>query len=48
MGGRAPDEVCSLRSEQLDVFVVDCPERVDGDSVSGIICRIPDCCTDCQ
>jgi Leucine-rich repeat (LRR) protein len=48
MGGRAPDEVCSLRSEGLDVFVVDCPERDGGDSVLGIICRIPDCCTDCK
>jgi hypothetical protein len=47
MNGRAPEDVCALRDVQLDEFVVDCPTLTSGDEVVGIICNVPDCCTEC-
>jgi len=47
MNGRVPDEVCALRNAQLYRFVVDCPTLVGESQVDGIICGIPDCCTQC-
>ena len=40
-------EVCDLRNLSLETFLVDCPGR-DGDQITGVICSIPDCCTDCR
>jgi hypothetical protein len=47
MDGRAPEGVCALRDQQLEQFVVDCPELVADSQTVGIICSIPDCCTEC-
>ncbi|KAG7366335.1 RHS repeat-associated core domain containing protein [Nitzschia inconspicua] len=47
MNGRAPDDVCALRDVQLNDFVVDCPTQTSGGQVLGIICSVPDCCTEC-
>mmetsp|Transcript_16242 Transcript_16242/g.37615 ORF Transcript_16242/g.37615 Transcript_16242/m.37615 type:complete len:897 (-) Transcript_16242:164-2854(-) len=47
MSGRAPDEVCALRDAELYQFIVDCPVLVDRSEVDGIICSIPDCCSQC-
>jgi len=47
MEGRAPDGVCALRGTGMNVFVVDCPVRV-GDSITGVVCDTPECCTSCR
>ena len=47
MNGRAPEGVCALRDAGLYQFVVDCPVIVDRSEVDGIICSIPDCCSQC-
>jgi len=47
MDGRAPFSVCALRDFSLEEFVVDCPTLVGQNKVEGIICSIPDCCTNC-
>jgi hypothetical protein len=47
MSGRAPDGVCALRDAGLVEFVVDCPSQVGQSQVAGIICDIPECCTEC-
>ncbi len=47
---RVADEICSLREDSLDVFVVDCPIEVKGDSgveIFGVVCSVPQCCTSC-
>lgn len=47
---RVADEICSLRDDLLDVFVVDCPIEVRGDAgleTFGVVCKVPDCCTKC-
>lgn len=47
---RVADEICSLRGDMLDVFVVDCPVEVRGDSgveTFGVVCPVPECCTAC-
>ncbi len=47
---RVADEICSLREDMLDVFVVDCPIEVRGDSgveTFGVVCPVPECCTAC-
>lgn len=47
---RVTDEVCSLRDESLSVFVVDCPVEIKGDSGTetiGVVCKVPECCTEC-
>jgi hypothetical protein len=46
MSGRAPQSVCALRDAQLEEFFVDCPSG-SGGQLEGIICSIPDCCTEC-
>ncbi|CAB9516302.1 LRR receptor-like serine threonine-protein kinase At4g08850-like [Seminavis robusta] len=40
--GRAPREVCNLRREELIVFTTDC-----SDGARGVLCPVPNCCTDC-
>lgn len=46
MVGRVSNHVCDLRNYQLSVFVVGCPSVLgDSQTVVGIICNIPDCCT---
>ncbi|KAL3923504.1 MAG: hypothetical protein SGILL_001618, partial [Bacillariaceae sp.] len=47
MNGRAPEGVCALRDVQLDEFIVDCPSQSNQDTLQGIICSVPDCCTEC-
>ena len=47
MAGRAPSEVCGLRSEKLDEFIVDCPDSASNGVLTGTICDIPRCCTEC-
>ena len=48
MVGRVSNHVCDLRNYQLSVFVVGCPSVLgDSQTVVGIICNIPDCCTEC-
>jgi len=47
---RVADEICSLRDDLLDVFVVDCPIEIIGDGgveSFGVVCNVPDCCTNC-
>jgi len=47
---RVADSICKLREDLLDVFVVDCPMAIRGDSgveVFGVVCEIPECCTEC-
>jgi len=47
MNGRVPNEVCALRDVELNKFIVDCPTLAGESQVDGIICSIPDCCTEC-
>jgi len=48
MNGRVPSGVCDLRDAALNKFVVDCPTLIgESQVVDGIICSIPDCCTEC-
>lgn len=48
MNGRVPNGVCDLRDAALNKFVVDCPTLIgESQVVDGIICSIPDCCTEC-
>jgi len=48
MDGRTPIKVCDLRAAQLNKFIVDCPSLLgESQVVVGIICSIPDCCTEC-
>jgi Leucine-rich repeat (LRR) protein len=47
MDGRVPDGVCALRNAELNKLIVDCPTLVGQSQVDGIICSIPDCCTEC-
>ena len=47
MDGRAPSGVCALRGAQLNKFVVDCPILIGDSRVNGIICIVPNCCTEC-
>mmetsp|Transcript_24784 Transcript_24784/g.52389 ORF Transcript_24784/g.52389 Transcript_24784/m.52389 type:complete len:1021 (-) Transcript_24784:50-3112(-) len=47
MDGRAPSGVCALREAQLNKFVVDCPILIGESKVNGIICVVPNCCTEC-
>jgi len=47
MSGRVPNGLCALRNADLDKFVVDCPTLIGESRVDGIICSIPDCCTEC-
>ena len=44
LGGSVPDEICALRSDALNNFIVDCPGS-GGDG--GIVCGVPECCTGC-
>jgi hypothetical protein len=46
-GVRTPNEVCSLRGDDLVEFTVDCTVRV-GTETQGVICGIPTCCTSCR
>lgn len=43
---RVPVELCSLRSDNLVEFVVDCPYEIGSESF-GVVCPIPECCTEC-
>jgi len=48
MDGRTPTKVCDLRAARLNNFIVDCPSFLgESQVVVGIICSIPDCCTEC-
>ena len=47
MSGRVPNGVCALRDAELDKLIVDCPTLVGQSQVDGIICSVPDCCTEC-
>jgi len=47
MDGRVPSGVCALRNADLTKLVVDCPTLVGESQVDGIICSIPECCTEC-
>lgn len=47
MSGRAPSGVCALRDAELSKFIVDCPTLTGESQVTGIVCAIPDCCTEC-
>lgn len=44
---RVAEEICLLRGENLQEFVVDCPTRADGQLIHGVGCSIPVCCTKC-
>jgi len=47
---RVADEVCNLREDILNVFVVDCPIEIRGNSgieTFGVVCKVPECCTNC-
>ena len=47
---RVADEICNLREDVLSVFVVDCPIEISGDSGTetfGVVCSVPQCCTEC-
>mmetsp|Transcript_3731 Transcript_3731/g.9765 ORF Transcript_3731/g.9765 Transcript_3731/m.9765 type:complete len:759 (+) Transcript_3731:209-2485(+) len=47
---RVADEICDLRQDLLSVFVVDCPVVMRGDSgleTFGVVCAVPECCTEC-
>ena len=45
--GRAPAEICNLRNDNLTKLTVGCPQQVNSVLISGIICSIPSCCTQC-
>lgn len=48
---RVADEICLLREDLLNVFVVDCPIEIRGDSgieIFGVVCKVPECCTECM
>jgi len=48
---RVADEICLLREDFLNVFVVDCPIEITGDSgieIFGVVCKVPECCTECM
>ena len=48
MDGRAPIGVCALRDAELNKFIVDCPSLLgESQIVVGIICSVPNCCTEC-
>jgi len=47
---RVEDEICNLRDERLDVFVVDCPTEIEsatGVEIFGVVCQVPECCSKC-
>lgn len=44
---RVRDSICDLRQNSLDVFVVDCPISIEGLEMFGVVCSIPECCTEC-
>jgi len=47
---RVADEICDLRENRLNIFVVDCPIEIRGASgmeIFGVVCKVPDCCTKC-
>ena len=47
---RVADEICDLRQDLLNVFVVDCPLEIRGTSgieTFGVVCAVPECCTEC-
>jgi len=42
--------ICDLRKDLLNVFVVDCLIEIEGASGTesfGVVCEIPECCTEC-
>lgn len=48
---RVADEICDLREDGLKIFVVDCPIEIRGDSgieTFGVVCKVPECCTECM
>ena len=47
---RVADGICDLRKDVLNVFVVDCPIEIEcasGTEIFGVVCEIPECCTEC-
>ena len=47
---RVADEICNLRQDFLNVFVVDCSIEIRGTSgieTFGVVCAVPNCCTEC-
>ena len=47
---RVADEICNLREDVLNIFVVDCPVEIRSDSGTetfGVVCDIPECCSEC-
>jgi hypothetical protein len=43
---RVPTELCTLREDNLIEFIVDCVYQIGSESF-GVVCPIPDCCTEC-
>ena len=46
--GQAPQAICNLRTDwSLSIFITSCSSNVDSVS-TGVICPVPDCCSECQ